>query len=61
MCELNSDFYDCDVTDGQITSCVPTCGDGYIIGNKECEDFDLLDGQGCLPDCSGAYPGWACK
>ncbi len=35
------------------------CGDGVVDAAEECDDGNLLDGDGCSPVCV-AEPGWAC-
>ncbi len=31
---------------------VPVCGDSMVEGNEECDDGNLLDGDGCRSDCT---------
>ncbi|CAI2364405.1 unnamed protein product [Moneuplotes crassus] len=33
------------------TSCEPLCGDGLRVKNEECDDGNLVDGDGCNSDC----------
>jgi len=35
------------------------CGDGVVEGIEECDDSNLLDGDGCSPTCV-AEDGWSC-
>jgi cysteine-rich repeat protein len=35
------------------------CGDGVVEGAEECDDNNLLDGDGCDPSCV-AEEGWVC-
>ena len=40
------------------TLCLPTCGDGKMVGNEGCDDGNL---GGCLSDCSGANVNFTCS
>ena len=31
--------------------CVSRCGDGLIVLAEECDDFNLIDGDGCSSSC----------
>ena len=31
--------------------CIPICGDGMMIDNEECDDQNLVDGDGCSSSC----------
>ena len=35
------------------------CGDGVITGSEECDDGNLLDGDGCQSSCA-VEPDWSC-
>jgi len=39
------------------TECTPICGDGFKVGNENC---DAGTAPGCLPDCSASSPVWNC-
>lgn len=32
-------------------TCISICGDGLIILNEECDDFNMIDGDGCSSAC----------
>ena len=32
-------------------TCAPDCGDGMILGEEICDDYNVLDGDGCSSDC----------
>lgn len=43
------------------TKCFETiCGDMKKMAGEVCDDADLADNIGCLPDCSEFLPGWFC-
>jgi len=37
--------------DGYDNACDPICGDGLIDGDEECDDANLVDGDGCDSNC----------
>ncbi|CDW72739.1 UNKNOWN [Stylonychia lemnae] len=39
-------------TDDTITGCVEICGDGYNYGYMQCDDGNLLNGDGCSSACT---------
>ena len=42
-----------------VSSLVEICGDGVNIGIKECDDGNMLDGDGCNSQCI-VESGWSC-
>lgn len=36
------------------------CGNGIIEAGEECDDENLMDGDGCSPECK-VEPGWSCS
>jgi large repetitive protein len=34
------------------TICTEICGDGLHLGHYECDDGNIIDGDGCSKDCS---------
>ena len=41
-------------------SCREICGDGFNMGENECDDGNLLDGDGCSKDCK-IEEGFICR
>lgn len=39
---------------------VGICGNGIIEEGEECDDGNLMDGDGCSPECK-VEPGWSCS
>jgi cysteine-rich repeat protein len=33
-------------------TCYIVCGDGFNVGSEECDDGNLVDGDGCNADCT---------
>ncbi|CAI2386702.1 unnamed protein product [Moneuplotes crassus] len=48
------------VTEGQLSTHVPICGDQIKVPQEQCDDNDINDGEGCRSDCAGALQGWTC-
>ena len=45
---------------GAVGACQTGCGDGILLrGTEECDDGNLLDGDGCSKDCK-IEKGWTC-
>lgn len=44
---------------GTSGDCVEICGDGLDYGMNECEDGNLVDGDGCSSECK-IESGWTC-
>ncbi|HDP73556.1 MAG TPA: DUF4215 domain-containing protein, partial [Candidatus Woesearchaeota archaeon] len=42
------------------SECSPVCGDGFIIGDEECDDGNTLYGDGCSSTCE-VEAGWECE
>ncbi len=49
-----------DVFDAVVDAGAPVCGDTHIGGQEECDDGNLLPGDGCDLDCK-IEPGWSCN
>lgn len=41
------------------TTCATVCGDGILRGDKQCDDGNQLDGDGCSSRCT-IETGWTC-
>lgn len=41
------------------TGCVEICGDGFNYGQYECDDGNLISGDGCSKTCK-IETGWNC-
>ena len=39
--------------------CISVCGDGVVASDEECDDGDLIDGDGCSGICE-EETGWTC-
>ena len=39
--------------------CLVICGDGAKMGEEECDDSNLIDGDGCSKICE-IESGWVC-
>ena len=42
------------------STCSPICGDGIVVFSEACDD-GLLDGKGCLNNCTGEINGYYCS
>jgi len=51
VCSCNAGFH----VSGSV--CLPTCGDGLVVGNEVCDDTAQ---GGCLSDCSAAHSNYTC-
>lgn len=40
--------------------CTEICGDGFNIGLVECDDGNMIDGDGCSSNCT-IEAGWVCS
>lgn len=45
------------VWDGGLLRCVSVCGDGVKVGGEDCDDGNVVDGDGCSGECRGQYYG----
>ena len=41
------------VWDGGLLGCVSVCGDGVKVGGEDCDDGNVVDGDGCSGECRG--------
>jgi cysteine-rich repeat protein len=46
--------------DPNYAGCIEICGDGFNFGQYECDDGNLVNGDGCNSKCF-IEEGWACK
>ena len=37
---------------GGSNTCDTVCGDGYVLGTEECDDGNLVNGDGCASNCT---------
>ena len=47
-------------TNPNYVGCVEICGDGFNFGMVQCDDGNLLNGDGCNSKCL-IEPGWNCS
>ena len=45
---------------GQHLLVVPVCGDGHVDDDEECDDYNLVEGDGCGSNCT-VENGWYCE
>ena len=43
--------YTCSGSIGGISTCTEICGDGKVMGSNECDDNNILAGDGCSATC----------
>jgi cysteine-rich repeat protein len=64
LCHVSSNATLCDAcTVGRGVSnntCSPVCGDGVLLGSEECDDGNIMNGDGCSSICM-IENGWACN
>ena len=41
-------------------NCQEICGDGYLVGQNQCDDNNTISGDGCSASCSVEY-GYGCN
>ena len=54
----NEKGWNCTLTDN--STCSEICGDGFLLGNENCDDHSN-DSNGCNEGCkTGSASGWIC-
>ena len=43
---------------GGLLGCVSVCGDGVKVGGEDCDDGNVVDGDGCSGECRGQLWGY---
>ena len=38
-----------------------TCGDGFVVGDEQCDDFNEFRSDGCSSDCLSIEEGFYCQ
>ena len=45
---------------GEPSNCTPICGDNYVFPIEDCDDGNILDGDGCSSSCI-VESGYTCQ
>jgi cysteine-rich repeat protein len=57
QCRIEKGFF---CTGTKPTKCTEICGDGLNLGYYQCDDMNLVNGDGCSSTCT-IEPGWKCS
>lgn len=54
-----NDMYELVVISPTESTCIPICGDDFVANGEECDDSNVISGDGCSDTCQVEL-GWTC-